>query len=408
MVCAVLSTSLYLGPLAPVAYAEDFPPASRNQAPNTDKCPQRLTPPSARSTSETPLPGMSTPAPLPVQENSDGFESCGVIAPAGFHVPEEVLASAWLVADLDSGEVIAAKDPHGRYRPASVIKVLLALVAIDHLDLEHKVVASSEAADMEGSRVGIGPGGTYSNRELLYGLLLASGNDAAKALAEELGGDETTLSLVNDLAQHLGAQDTRVMDYTGLDHLGQSSSAIDLARFYQAAWQNPVFAQAVATDHIDFPGWGKNPGFEVWNDNGLLLNDDHGIGGKTGYTDDANHTFVGAVDSHGRRLVAVLLDTTVDKGRPWEQAQKLLAEADQVPRGSGVGTLGTPATFEEASSDSPSPTPGAQPIDDAYERDGTAEKQQTRPLYLAIGIVAGIIALAAAARVVWRLGGRRT
>ncbi|MDJ0114594.1 serine hydrolase, partial [Rhodococcus erythropolis] len=78
---------------------------------------------------------------------------------------------------------------HGRYRPASTIKMLLALVALDELDLDTEITATAEDADAEGSAVGIGKGGKYTNRQLMQGLVMASGNDAAHALARQLGGD---------------------------------------------------------------------------------------------------------------------------------------------------------------------------------------------------------------------------
>lgn len=399
----------------PLAAAQDdpiLPPAARTAAPDTSSCPHQLVPPEARTTSETPRPGTTAPAPLPVTPAADGL-SCGVNAPVGFHVPESVLASSWIVADLDSGEVIATKDPHGRYRPASVIKVLLARVALERLDLDATITASDEAAGMEGSAVGIGPGGTYTIRNLLEGLLMASGNDAATALAEQLGGEESTLRLVNEMAARDGAQDTRVMNFTGLDRAGQSSSAFDLALFYREAWKNPVFAEIVNTDHVDFPGWGENKGFEVWNDNGLLLNDPDGIGGKTGYTDDANHTFVGATNRGGRRLVAILLDTTVDRGRPWEQARDLLDAAYRIPAGQGVATLteaGKDASREGSDgTSSPNGSDGSSvaPSEMAGNTAGSAQGWGlggVKPLPLALGVGAGILAIGAIAVLVWKLG----
>ena len=264
---------------------------------------------------------------------------CGVTAAPGFLVPEEQTATAWIVFDLDDGDVIAAKDPHGRYRPASIIKALLALVTLEHLPLDREVVATRDSADMEGSRVGLVEDGRYTVEQLLQGLLMASGNDAGHALAQELGGDQRTLELVNAKARELGTQDTRVADYTGLDGPGMSTSPFDLALIYREAWANPVFAHIVDTDFVDFPGGPENEGFQVWNDNHLLLNDPDGIGGKTGFTDDARHTFVGAKDVDGRRLAAIILDTTVDRGRPWEQAGRLLDAAYAVPQGTGIGSV---------------------------------------------------------------------
>ena len=236
-------------------------------------------------------------------------------------MPGDISAEAWLVADLDTGDVIAAKDPHGRHRPASIIKVLVAMQALRDLPI-HKVVAGTpDDAAAEGTKVGIGDGGHYSIRDILHGLLMHSGNDAAHALAMQMGGMDATLSKLNDLASKLGGRDTRVATPSGLDGPGMSTSAYDIGLFYRYAWQNPTFAEIVATRSFDFPGRG-DAGYPVENDNQLLYNYPGAMGGKTGYTDDAGQTFVGAANHDGRRLVAVLMRGTrqpiaaVAAGRP--------------------------------------------------------------------------------------------
>ena len=322
----------------PVALAEESEESSaiRTEAPDTDSCPHSLVPAEPVTTSERLAPGQETPTPLPAVEGAP----CGVSVPRGFNVNKDVVASAWMVSDIDTGEIIAMKDPNGRYRPASIIKALLALVAIDELPLDRRITATLDDASVEGSAVGIGPDGTYTVEQLLEGLLMASGNDAAHALAQALGGDEVALKKVNELAKKLGTRSTVAASYHGLDAAGMSTSAADISLIYRAAFSNETFARIVDTEHVDFPGWKDLPGYELWNDNGLYLNDPEGIGGKTGYTEDAHHTFVGAIDHDGRRLQAVILDTTVEHGfRAWEQAQMLLREASDVDPGDGVGEL---------------------------------------------------------------------
>lgn len=330
----------------------------RKIAPNTDNCPQRLTPPEPVTTSERLAPGQVAPTALPPVEGLP----CGVTAPPGFQVSPDVVAAAWMVSDIDTGEIIAMKDPHGRYRPASIIKVLLALVALEELDLKKVHVATAQDASIDGSAVGLGEDGRYTVEQLLQGLIMASGNDAAHALAQELGGDEAALRKVNALAAQLGTQSTRAASYSGLDAAGMSTSAADMSLIYRAAFKNPTFARLAATEKVDFPGYRDVPGYELWNDNGLFMNDEHGIGGKTGYTDDAHHTFVGALDRDGRRLQAVILDTTVEHGfRAWQQAQLLLHEAYRLPAGAHVASLADVArpTAAATSTAEASPTPSA-------------------------------------------------
>ena len=356
-----LTAALSAPPIIAAESPTDSPaaetPTSREHAPDTDDCPNAVRPPEPRTTSEVPQPGAEPTYPPVVVDGP-----CGVSAPQGFAVPEEVHASAWLVADIDTGEVIAAKDPHGRYRPASIIKMLLAMVAVDRLDRGAEITVGHESAAQIGSAVGIGEGGTYTVDELLHGLLLASGNDAAHALAQELGGDAQTLRLVNDRARELGTTDTFAASYSGLDAPGMSTSAFDMGLIYRAAYRDPELFAIMNTEHLPFPGYDDLEGYEVWNDNGLFLNDPDGLGGKTGYTDDANHTFVGGKQQDGRRLFAVLLDTTTEKARAWQQAQLLIDAAFRTTAGSGVGLL-EPVVVAPDSSAAPTPEPEEEPVE---------------------------------------------
>jgi D-alanyl-D-alanine carboxypeptidase (penicillin-binding protein 5/6) len=317
-------------------------PALANAEPDAgDACPYQVSTPPAVDSSEVPTAG-DAPQPLAVPTDPVGgaaLGGCGVItAPGTPPVRGDVSAEAWLVADLDTGDVIAAKDPHGRHRPASAIKVLVALAALRELPI-HKVVAGTpEDAAAEGTKVGIGDGGHYSIRDMLYGLLMHSGNDAAHALAMQMGGMGTTLTRLNDLAGKLGGRDTRVATPSGLDGPGMSTSAYDIGLFYRYAWQNPTFAEIVATRSFAFPGRG-DAGYPVENDNQLLYNYPGAMGGKTGYTDDAGQTFVGAANHDGRRLVAVLLRGTRQPIAPWEQAAHLLDYGFATAPGTKVGSL---------------------------------------------------------------------
>jgi D-alanyl-D-alanine carboxypeptidase (penicillin-binding protein 5/6) len=243
-----------------------------------------------------------------------------------------------VVADLDTGDIIAARDPHGRHRPASIIKVLIAIESLKDLPI-HKVVAGTQDdANAEGTKVGVGENGFYSINDLLHGLLMHSGNDAAHALAMQLGGMDTAVQKINDLAGKLGGHDTRAATPSGLDGPGMSTSAYDIGLFYRFAWQNPAFADIVATRSFDFPGRG-DVGYPVENDNQLLYNYPGAMGGKTGYTDDAGQTFVGAANHDGRRLMAVLMRGTRQPIAPWEQAAHLLDYGFATAPGTKVGTL---------------------------------------------------------------------
>lgn len=368
-----------IGPvLAAPAHAE--PPGVESE-----HCPFESLPAPPVDASEVPAPGETTPAPLPVPAHTvggDRLRECGVLQPAGSPPPpEEATSAAWIIADMDSGEVLAARDPHGRHRPASTIKVLLAALALQHLDLDTVVTATEQDAWAEGSSVGIGPGGKYTVHELLRGLMMNSGNDAAHALAGQLGGVDATLAKMNSLAGELGALDTRAATPSGLDGPGMSTSAYDLALIFRDAMADPVFADLVSHGPIQFPGYPmtaseieyaralaaerpqvinasspgpqegepvptEHDGFWIANDNALLANYPGALGGKTGFTDDAGHTYIGAAERDGRRLVVTLLHGTRHPVAPWEQAAALLDYGFTLPAGESVGTLVAPGEVD--------------------------------------------------------------
>src|SRR5687768_3065258 len=165
----------------------------------------------------------------------DDLDTRGTVVSDGtLPLPEGVAASGWLVADAGSGEVLAARDPHGRYYPASTLKTLTLLTLAPRLDPGLVVPATVEDENVEGSRVGIVVGGQYPVSLLFQALMLQSGNDAANALARVAGGTAATLEAMNDTAESLGAYDTVAGTPSGLDVAGQSSSPYDLALIFRA------------------------------------------------------------------------------------------------------------------------------------------------------------------------------
>src|SRR6476620_6321786 len=377
---AMLAAPALVG--VPVATAEP------NAAPDAAVCPYRESTPAAVDSSEVPEAG-DPPAPLPVPARPLGgnaLSGCGIItAPGTPPVPGDISAEAWVVADLDTGDIIAARDPHGRHRPASIIKVLLAIEPLTDLPI-HKVVAGTQDdANAEGTKVGVGENGFYSITDLLHGLLMHSGNDAAHALAMQLGGMDTALNKINQLANKLGGHDTRAATPSGLDGPGMSTSAYDIGLFYRYAWQNAVFTDIVSTRSFDFPGRG-DVGYPIENDNKLLENYPGAMGGKTGYTDDAGQTFVGAANRDGRRLVAVLLHGTRQPIAPWEQAAHLLDYGFATAPGTKVGTLIEPDPSLIAKDPRPlGAAPGTKDrAADLPSIDGT-------PVRVGVGVIGGVV-----------------
>ncbi|MEN3298099.1 serine hydrolase [Pseudonocardia sp.] len=281
------------------------------------------------------------PVPVPAEPVGGGaLGTCGDAVPADAPPPPTVGATGWVVADLDTGAVLAAHDPHGRQRPASTLKILTTLVVRERLDLDSVVVAAPADVQVDGSRAGIVPGGSYTVRQLLAGLLLSSGNDTANALARTLGGVPAALGAMQAKASALGALDTRPGSVSGLDGPGMSTSAYDLAVLFRVALRDPTILELLGTRSVPFPGFGTRPGFTLSNDDPLLLRYPGAIGGKTGFTDAARHTFVGAAQRNGRRLVVSLVRGEQRPVRMEKQAEALLDYGFALPASTApVGTL---------------------------------------------------------------------
>ncbi len=262
----------------------------------------------------------------PVGGPALGTTGLAVDAPGAEPLPE-VAASAYLLADLGTGEVLAAKDPHGRWRPASTLKMLTALTLLPRLDPTTVYTAQWEDANVEGSRAGIVPDATYTVDQLFQALFLVSGNDAANALANAAGGVPQTVAAMSRTARDLGALDTTVRNPSGLDAPAQVTSAYDLAVIARAALAREDFRALAATVKVQFPGKMPRAGkvrktFEIYTQDRLLLNYRGAIGVKTGWTTKARGTFVGAATRKGRTLVATVLHSNQDS---WRDSAALLS-----------------------------------------------------------------------------------
>jgi D-alanyl-D-alanine carboxypeptidase (penicillin-binding protein 5/6) len=265
----------------------------------------------------------------------------GISQPSGSVPIPDGPAQAWIVADMDSGQVLAARDEFGQYAPASTIKVLLALTVLDELPLDTTIVANEADTKVICNCAGVAPGQVYTARQLLDGLLLVSGNDAANTLATMLGGQDAAVMKMNAKAALLGAYGTNVGSPSGLDGPGIDmwSSPHDLAVIFRAAMANPVFAQITAQPTAVFP---TRAGDKVLvNQDELLKRYPGTLGGKTGFTDIARKTFVGAAQRDGRRLVIALMYGLEKPGAPtyWDQAASLLDWGFALDRSAGVGSL---------------------------------------------------------------------
>ena len=211
-------------------------------------------------------------------------------------------ATAALVMEAGSGRVLYSKNPTVKKSIASTTKIMTAIVAIENGDMEDVVTISRKAAGTGGSSLNLGEGKKFTLQELLYGMLMNSGNDAAVAVAEHIGGSvENFAVMMNKKAREIGAANTNYVTPHGLDAEGQYSTAYDLALVTRYALKNPVFAKIVSTNTSYIPG------HQLYNTNELLELYPGADGVKTGYTGKAGRCLVASATRDGMRIISVVL-----------------------------------------------------------------------------------------------------
>jgi D-alanyl-D-alanine carboxypeptidase (penicillin-binding protein 5/6) len=223
----------------------------------------------------------------------------------GETAPPEITALSAAVVDDQCGDLIFDKDSHRRLPPASITKIVTALVAVETSDPDEIVDVNVDnffAGD--GTVMGLKTGMRLSMRDLLYGLLLPSGNDAAVAIARHVAGDVPSfVNRMNAKVRDLGLQDTHFTNPHGLDAAGHYSSAYDMAMLGRYAFKEPVIAEVVKTQHYQ-PDW---DGAELWNGNLLLWLYPDADGMKTGWTEKAGQTMVATAQRDGHRLFVAVM-----------------------------------------------------------------------------------------------------
>lgn len=229
-------------------------------------------------------------------------------APACADAAADTSAGSAVVIEQSSRRVLYEKNAHEQRPMASTTKIMTALVALEYGYLDDVVTVSENASGVEGSSLYLGVGEKLTLRDLLYGLMLRSGNDAAVAIAEHIGGSVPHfVEMMNEKAKELGAYDTNFVTPNGLDADGHVTTAYDLALIAAAAMENETFAQIVSTQRYVIPWEGHEWDRVVVNKNKLLTEyDADGI--KTGYTKQAGRCLVGAKTQDGMQLVSVVLN----------------------------------------------------------------------------------------------------
>ena len=324
----------------------------------------------------------------------DRLATQGVIAAEGTRALPPTSAAGWLVADLDTGEILASKDPHGRFAPASTLKTLTAETIIPQLGAKTLVTPSFDDVNVEGSKVGLKEHLTYTVGELFTAMLVVSGNDAANTLADANGGVAHTVEQMNAEAQRLQAFDTHAVNANGLDDPSQLTSPYDLALIARAAMQLPDFRAYVATKHASVRGPGASR-IAISSHDKLLYNYPGAIGIKNGYTVAARASFIGAATRGDHSILVVLMRT---EPRYWPEAAALLDWGFDATR-AGAASVGKlvdplPAPGETAGPVSAPVRPAAAKL--------SADNHESLPVLPTAIVAAGVAVVGAGA-----LRGRR-
>ncbi len=226
-------------------------------------------------------------------------------------------AKSGILMDAQTGRVLYEKNADVQSLIASTTKIMTALVVSEQCNVLDRVRIPKEAVGIEGSSMYLKEGEVLTVQELLYGLMLHSGNDAAVALAIYCGGTvEGFAQLMNDKAHRLGMDDTHFANPNGLDAPGHYSTARDMAVLAAYAMENPIFRQTVSTKSVSAGGRALH------NHNKLLWQVEGADGVKTGYTRAAGRILVSSATRNGRRLIMVTMDDPND----WQDHTALLEE----------------------------------------------------------------------------------
>ena len=238
-------------------------------------------------------------------------------------VAPAIKARAAIVLDLDTGKTLLQLDPHGRHEPASLTKVVTALVALDHLRLDEAVAvpASINQLPWDSTRMGLRVGERVTVRELMEGLFLNSGNDAAITLSEAAMPRSAFVALMNAKAAALGMTDSHFVNPIGLDDPGHVTSAADLAKAAIALGSRfPTVAAMAAAPSLTLPATASHHAYALYNLNQLIRTYPGATGLKTGWTGRAGGCLIATANRGGRHLLVVVLGSP----RIFDEAAALL------------------------------------------------------------------------------------
>ncbi len=235
--------------------------------------------------------------------------------------PLNLSAKAAIVIEASTGKIIYAANAEERKYPASTTKMMTLITALEHGNPNDIVTTSANAASTEGSSLWLTPGEQLKLMDILYGVMLVSGNDATVAVAEHISGSTDNFSkLMTEKARVIGANNTNFTNANGLPDPNHYSTAHDLAKIAAYGYKNPIFTQIVGTRHRIIPWLGKDHDRELYNENKMLVIYEGANGIKTGYTEAAGRCLVAGAKRGNIQLITVVLDAD----HMWEDSMALL------------------------------------------------------------------------------------
>jgi D-alanyl-D-alanine carboxypeptidase (penicillin-binding protein 5/6) len=225
-----------------------------------------------------------------------------------------VVAESAILVDLNSGKLLFNKNSSDKREIASLVKIMTAVIALEHKNLDDKVLIPEDATTIGENSMGLTSGEVFTLEELLYGLIMDSGNDSAYAIARSTAGDiGTFVKWMNIKAEELGLNDTKFFDPSGLDD-SSKSTAVDLVKLTRYALKNPKFKEIVATVQKELPASSDHKYLPLYNQTNLLTTYPGVLGVKTGYTEEAGLCLVTYAKNDEKEVVGVVLDSVNRKG----------------------------------------------------------------------------------------------
>jgi D-alanyl-D-alanine carboxypeptidase len=263
-----------------------------------------------------------------------------------------IVSKRYIVVDAETGEIYAQRGMHERVPLASLTKIFTAIEAIeDAPDAYEITTVEADLVTWEATQVGFGPGETFTLRDLVYGMMVSSGNDAAKAIARSLGGVEGDsadqavarfMERVNARVRDMGLTDTNLVNPDGWGVPNHYSTAYDIAAFTRYALRYPRFVEAISAEEYVSSG-----GYRLVNTNKMMDRWDDLLGGKTGYDDTAGYCLMQVARQDGATMIAVTLDGVAPD--VWYEDNRVLLDyafaARAERQAAGVGPMPVVARF---------------------------------------------------------------